>query len=891
MANKNCITLDGRMEDKAWENAQVYADFKRMKSEGDDLGGAPTVFKILPMEDRIYFGFQCIEPDMRQVIDNTPGREVQEIWGADRVELFFAPTGSTYEYYQFVMFFSGKTVCNYYAEGGQIRPEPYAPEWKSAVYVGEDHWSVVAEIPLTALYMTPNDSMGDTWLVNAIRCRTQEGLIRPLNSSICELNRKFTEVFLPVAGMPKRPVEDDIRIVSATPNLTEKDGDGYRGTMTVKTLNGVDGAFTFTSDHGEAAEVSLKAGTNEFEVPCYFAELGRHQVSLALTRAGDGKVFKRYYPVIATYEPIKLRFTCPEYRCNFYPGQDYSKIVGTVTAAKPVTLKLEGPGIETQVKTPNADGSFTFDTPNFEEGEAWLTATIDGEEKKQKIRRLAPTGHTMAWISGGNLIVNGKPVLARNMFSPGYLGSRVLAQRYAAENFHETREVCGQSGWMAADTILVRELKMSAAEVREDIMPCDEVLRFFDKQIKANAERDFVYYYINDEPECRGVSPIYLQNVYNYISDHDPYHVIMTTSRSASNFIEAVDWVQTHPYIDPENMPDGRRVYMRPMNTIGSFIDDIAKLNRSDKCIGFLPTAFSYKFSSNYADYPTLDEIICHTWAATNHGSKTLHPYAYHDMNDRPSVIEGMRYLFSSFEALEELVLLGKRTILLRTNDAEAALYDCGDERMFVLVNFTQAPQTVTVDGISGTWHNFRHNSTFTGNTFELKPLEVLVGTNVVKDAGLPTYEETAALIDKLEYERTHGGSLLFERHNDVEVNCVGMTNVSGLTSNNRYRFFDGVRENLGATILKQGERYCEVNLTKVQPTFRKAAISGWNLQNNVTLKLCIDGEWIEPDIAQIEANDRTTTFILKDGVSPEAIRFDFFCEDYGEIFEIEVFA
>jgi len=883
MANKDYITLDGRMEEAAWRNAKVFADFKRIKAENGDLGGAPTVFKILPMEDRIYFGFQCLEPDMQHVIDSHP---TNGMWNTDRVELFFAPTGSTYEYYQFVVTFGGKMVCNYYAEGGQIRPEPYAPEWRSAVYAGEDRWSAVIEIPLTALYMTPNDSMSDSWLVNAIRCRTQAGQPRALNSSPCELDRIFTEKFLLVEGMPKRPAEDDIRIVSATPDITDKEEEGYSGKMTVKTLNGVDGTFTFTSDHGETTEVSLKAGANEFAVPCCFAELGRHRISLALTRAGDGKVFKRYYPVIASYEPIKLRLTLPEFRCNFYPGQDYSKVVGTVTAAKPVTLKLEGPGIETQVKTPNADGSFQFDTPNFECGEAWLTATIDGEEKKQKIRRLAPTGHTMTWISGGNLIINGEPVLARHIHAKDYRAGKCLQARYEAENFHETLQVRGQAGWMAADTILTRELKMSAAEVQKDVMPCDAVLRFFDKQIDANKDRDFTHYYINDEPECRGVSPIYLKHVYDYITDKDPYHVIATSSRNASGFIESFDWVQTHPYIDPENVPDGRRVYMRPMNSIGSFIDDIAKLNRSDKCIGFLPTAFSYEFKSKFADYPTLDEMICHTWAAMIHGGKSLNPYAGHDLNDRPSVTEGVRYIFSSFEALEKIVLFGKRSVLLRTKDAEAVLYDHGDEQMFVLVNFTQEPQTVTVDGISGTWHNFRHNGTITGNTFALKPLEVIVGTNVEKGADLPTYEETAGLIDKLEYERTHGGSLLFGHQNDVEVTFAGMTNVV------RYKLFDGMRGNLAMTVLKQGERYCEVNLTKVQPTFRKVAISGWNLQGNVNLQLRVDGELVTPHLAQVEENERTTTFVLKDAVSPEAIRFAFSCdEDYGEIYEIDVFA
>ena len=88
---------------------------------------------------------------------------------------------------------------------------------------------------------------------------------------------------------------------------------------------------------------------------------------------------------------------------------------------------------------------------------------------------------------------------------------------------------------------------------------------------------------------------------------------------------------------------------------------------------------------------------------------------------------------------------------MLRNQKAHAVHYQLGDEEMFVLANLVDEPQSVTLDGISGTWYNFRHDSAITGNHFELKPYEVVIGTSKVRDAGLPTYQETAALVDKLE--------------------------------------------------------------------------------------------------------------------------------------------
>jgi len=870
------------MDEAVWASAKEYTGFYKLKSEGGELAEAQTFTKILPMEDRVYIGMKCMEPDIQQVIDT---HSTRDMWEADRVELFISPSGGTYDYYQFVVSFGGRMVSNYYAEGGQITPDPYAPDWKSAVYVGEDHWSVEVELPLKAFYMTRNANMSDKWLINTIRCRTVKNVYHSIASSFCGLERGYTEFdrFLVAEGMPLRKDADDICIVSAEVDIREKDETGYAGCMTVKTFNGVDGAFTFSSDCAETMEVALKAGANQFTVPCHFTELKRHRISLALTRAEDGEVFKRYYPVTTTYEPIKLRFTQPEYRCNFYPGQDYSKITGSVIAAKPATLKLEGAGIDTQVKTPDADGSFVFETPNFEIGEAWLTVTIDGEEKKQRIRRLAPTDRMMTWVSGGNLVVDGKPVFARYMFAPTYRGGVVFSEKHRADNYYETRDIVQQSGWTQAEVILSRELGRSDAEVKKDVMPSEDVLRYLDARIEANKNKDFGFYYLFDEPECRGISPVYAKHIYEYIADRDPYHVTVIASRAPGRYIEAADWFQTHPYINPENLPDGRRVYSRPMKNLGSFIDEVTKQNRPDKTIGFIASAFSYKFVSRYADYPTLDETICHIWAAMIHGGKSLIPYAFHDMADRPAIREGMRYMFSSFAALEDIVLLGKRTTLLRTNDAEAVLYDHADEKMFVLVNFNQTPQTVTLEGISGTWHEFRHNRTITGNTFELKPLEVIIATNVVKDADLPTYAETAALIDGQEYERTHGGSLLFERENDITVKSAGV-------SASKYKLFDGVRDDMAMSVSNQGQRFIEVNLTKVNACFQKIVISGWNLQDKVALKLRIEGQLLTPAFTKVQEDALTTSFALQDAVCPEAIYLEFSGDEAMEMYELEVF-
>ena len=877
--NKYGIVLDGRMDEPVWDTVQEYKDFWLPQSSGGQLAQDQTSFKILPCEDRIYIGVKCMESDMQQVISS---HGVRSIWGTDRVELMFSPTGRSLDFYQFVLTFGEMKKSFYYIEGGNTQPSPYIPDWDGVVYAGEDYWSAEIEIPMSSLYMTPNTSLSDTWAWNIVRCHTIAKSPYPIHSASCPCERGFREMekFQLIGGFPSRPDEDEVCISKAVITVKGQCEAGYDGTMTVFVSNLVEDVFEFTSDHGETKEVTLHAGTNTFEAPCFFEEQSRYKISLQLKRLKDGKIFKIYYPVTVTFEPIKLRFALPEYRCNFYPGQDYSQIVGVVTADKPVTLTLEGPGIETTVTAPNADGSFRFETPNFQEGEAFLTATIDDYEIKQKIRRLAPSKHTMAWISGGNLVVNGKPVLRRNLFSPYYRGGEAFRRKYDADNLHETREIVMQSR-QVQPCELVRGSEAPGGEATKDAMPSEEMFRKLDELIEHNKERDFVFYYPSDEPECRGLSPIYMKHYNDYIADKDPYHVLLSSSRSPDTMVECFDWMEVHPYINPHNRPDGTRYYSRPISAMGAYVDKISKLNRPDKCVGFLPTAFASPGPSG-SDYPTLDETICHTWAAMIHGGKSLAPYAYHDANDRPSIYEGTRYTFSSFEALEEIVLFGKRTTLFQSNDAEAVLYEHGNEKMFVLVNFTQEPQTVTLEGISGTWHEFRHNRTITDNTFNMKPLEVIIGTNTVKDAGLPTYQETAQLIDKLEYERTHRGSLLFDRFMDISITSSG---VSGFV---RSKLFDGTLDNLAGWVLENPDNFVELNLTKVNPTFHKVEVRGWHLED-MQIKVRIGDELITPEAVDVQTEEFSKSFLLKETVTPDALRLEF-GGVRAELYEIAVF-
>ena len=244
--NKYGIVLDGKLDEAVWETLPEYTDFKMLKKFGGKLAEKQTIFKILPCEDRVYFGIKCLEPDKAHVLM----KHDQGSFAIDNsIEIFLSPIGKAADFYQFAVTQAGRWSNIYYEEAGNIKPDRYSPEWNRAVYIGEDFWSVEVEFPLTAFYNTPNTKWSDKWLVNVTRngFNIKGG---HTNTTWSPLSGGFLEPygFQMIEGFPIRPVENDVCISAVNVNLTEKTETGYKGTLTAKATVAVANDFTFITN-------------------------------------------------------------------------------------------------------------------------------------------------------------------------------------------------------------------------------------------------------------------------------------------------------------------------------------------------------------------------------------------------------------------------------------------------------------------------------------------------------------------------------------------------------------------------------------------------------------------------------------------------------------------
>ena len=162
-----------------------------------------------------------------------------------------------------------------------------------------------------------------------------------------------------------------------------------------------------------------------------------------------------------------------------------------------------------------------------------------------------------------------------------------------------------------------------------------------------------------------------------------------------------------------------------------------------------------------------------------------------------------------------------------------------------------------------------------------MKPFETIVATNVVKGADLPTYAEVKALVDDLEYKRTHSGSLLHERTGDITITT------SGLFKSTKFKFFDGVKDNFAGWVVDNPDNFIEFNVTKVKPNLDKIVLGGFKIED-ARLLLRFGEELVAP-AAETKVEEYAKTFILPEKVTPDAIRFEFDGKKV-EIYELEAF-
>ncbi|HPP12379.1 MAG TPA: sugar-binding protein, partial [bacterium] len=728
------IKVDGRLEENDWKTAHLYEGFSCLQSRGGGRPRAETKFSLLQDGRAIYIGVRCEEPYMNKLRDGFLPRD-SSFWERDTVEIFIDPEGRGLNYYQFAVTAGNSQYDAYWIEGGNTQGGYYSSLWESAVYRGENFWSLEVKIPLYCFYYTDCSAFSDTYRLNIARNRFPE----PELSSWAVLDRGFHEVrnFRKVQNMPvKSPFEN----ISVTGIQAEVKNEQLIGDLLVRIEAGKKAGGEVEVNVSEGTKelggkrVVLKEGENAVRLEgVRFEEKGKKELGVLVVRNKE-VVLGSLQPVEVDYDKIKLEIEKPFYRCSIYPGQTVENIAGRIFLNLPdeeirsvrtkVSLTGEGFSRELELKG-SKEATFKITAGDLKEGDYRLSVKVAGKQgevavKEVSIKKLArPEKGSFVYLDENlNLVVNGQPLFVRGWYGNStYLVSQAIRNKYG--NKPNSQYVNAWECWMGVEPerlhqVSAEELKtlgLSKAElekivreeyvrVKQDVRPHPVVFQYLQTRInRARENPDVWFYYLCDEPECRTISPVYLKYLYEYLREHDPYHPVMVITRSPALYTGCADILNPHPYLNPRVDDSGQRK-MGSLRKIKDAMREIYANGQNRLAAWCTPQAFTYRFIDRFADYPTFDEFNSMVWTAVVNGAKGFTPFIYNDHLNCLDLRLGVDFIYQTLAELEDFLLSHpdeKVKCKCDNQDVDILVRRRGDKILMIAVNMTDKEQIAVV--------------------------------------------------------------------------------------------------------------------------------------------------------------------------------------------------
>jgi len=660
---KGKLTVDGKLDDAAWQAAPVHTGFEMPLGQANRTPipeAAQTRFRVLYDDQALYFGIRCGEPKMADLVVRAARKHDAAMWSDDDVELFLDPVGDRMEYYQLAINSEGTKVDLYLIERGNTGKGGWSSDWQAVVHRGADFWSVEVAVPFALFHNRPSHTWADTWAFSIARTRKP----KPSYFSMFSPAAKYHDVVHYGTLGPIRVDKSRYNLYAEAPTFyLEKAATGYNVTASLMVENRGDAPFEGTLEmdllapKAKGAAVPLKlAPKSSARIPlggATLVEQGKWPVLFRAMSAPGYTALAIRFDEWLTYTPLTVRITQPNYRNAIYATQHVDAIKGHVTLGMPVervkgcALKVSlTSAVREPVETEAAIGAsripFELPVADLPVGRYTVRAEVlrplaKGKhaivaEAETALRKLAPAPAVEARIDDqGNLLINGHPISVRGWYgSMGYIVSHASLPQ--AQLPHSTNFLMGGTQRERTDlglyTLVGVGRIIDEAKAKLD-QPIDNELKARLRAVVARTRplRHVLGYYISDEPECRGLSPHFLKSLHAFLAEEDPYRFCKIVSRAPAAYIGACDVMCPHPYMNPQRLDDGSRKFGSPLLSIHNRITAAVEANDGSKAVWSMPQTFSY--GGLRGTHPTFRESrwFIHTSVAC--GAKGIVPFIF----------------------------------------------------------------------------------------------------------------------------------------------------------------------------------------------------------------------------------------------------------------------
>jgi len=917
------IKLDGDLSETDWKAAQESSTFTKLKSKEDGSAATKTWFKIISDENNIYVGVYCADDKMSELKANPAERDGMDIFGQDEIEFFCNPEGSGTRYFQFAVSAANDHYDVFLDEQGKVTLGHYSTKWESAVFKGDNFWSVEIKIPLAAFYPLASTSFSGIWKCNVTRGRPFSKEF--LTWSPCERRFHESDKFLPVANMPKKKADQDFGIMGTDfQTYSGKPGE-YTGTLFLKyrASKAAAGKYFFTIKDTASGkilcpkkEIAVAGGEGFLEAgKAVFQATGTPRIDIVIESA-ERVHLEQTQVVRVEYDPLSIDIHEPNFGKGIFPGQDVKRFKGIVRmklspenmSQAQVEIILSGPGLTVKpLRLPAASSvPFEFAAVPAEVGVYTINAFLRIGKKElascsNSLSRVKDSkGPNIYFDANQNIVLNGKPQIIRGILGPDYLVSQELKDNYPGKPYSPTINLF--ENWINIEC--ERLAPAEKASMKRDNEPSANMYATMKNIIEKNLENpDLHFYYLADEPELRDISPVYLRYQYEYIKKLDPRRPVLMISREPEKFTRCADVIAVHPYISPNVGQDGSRKLMNKMQEIRRQILNITASSEGKIIPWLCAQGFSYRAHDRYADSPNFEEFTCQFFSALANGCKGFIPFFYAGHFHSQDVRDGLPYVYESIIRLEEFFLSPEKTLPV-VNLKNEELLDCfvkkTDGKILVIcVNLSPDKVTKTFDcpGLRNTkeLNSFRGSSDLKINdgkfTVNFERYSTHIFTYPKMDAGLKREAAVTKGINDQKADWRNSGNLLYGMGAGDIVYDVSDTYTSAdvvpLPTLN-----DGIKDALGwRDVLRKNPARIEIMFPADAIFFKRVRIWTSTVQT-MELYAWKFGEW--KPLGQKEASDKKYfEFILDEEMSTVKLKILMPKTKNNlpaEVYEIEVF-
>lgn len=660
------ITLDGKLDEAAWGKAPAHNDFAwptgavKRPAIPDDV---QTTFRAVYDDEALYIGVRCNEPKMDELAVKAAPVHDAAMWSDDDIELFLDPVGDRTEFYQLAINTQGTQTDIYVMESGNIYRKEWSAPWRAKVHKGDDYWSLELRLPFGMFHNRPSRMWSDNWVFSISRTR------KPKPS--------YFSMFSPAKGYHDiehfgtlGPIEVDRSRFNLDANLTgvqlyrKKIGFDVIADVTVENRGKkpFDGALsldilaqkaTGTTERirlapGEGKTLELRGATLHHP--------GKYPVIVTAKWADGAPALATRFDAWLNYTPVTIDLSKPVYRNTVYASQQIDSIAGTVKLRLPDRM-LQGARCRVSLSSPMTPRWFTlepieggtvaFDLPveRMPVGRYVLRAEVVRENKKAKfgedvlaakeetLRVAGPAPAVEVRVSDeGKLLVNGGPIFTRGWYgSMTYIVSKASLPEAHLPQSTNFMMNCGQFERrdLGVYTLTGVSRMIDEAEAKLD-QEIDDTLkaRLREKVAATWNDSQVIGYYLSDEPECRGLSPVYLKSAYEYLKQLDSYRMVLIVSRAPSVYVNCCDVICPHPYLNPQRFDDGSRAFASPRSNIRRIVGEAVDAARGrGKVVWCMPQTFTY--SGKYSVHPNVNESRWMAYTAITSGADGLVPFIF----------------------------------------------------------------------------------------------------------------------------------------------------------------------------------------------------------------------------------------------------------------------